>query len=89
MLGLQPQVNGSIFDSTGGTLTWITAGRYVGHLSAPSMPHPDDNDVTGHIAFNDLVTTVRSRGRARQDDVKLSSKSTLCIFRGGWSKVNY
>ncbi|CAM9090652.1 unnamed protein product, partial [Laminaria digitata] len=58
LLGLQPQVNGSIFDSTGGTLTWITAGRYVGHLSAPSMPHPDDDDVTGHIAFNDLVTTV-------------------------------
>lgn len=59
LLGLRPQVNASVFDSTGGTLTWITAGRYAGYLSPPSMPHPDDHDVTGQSAFDELVATVR------------------------------
>lgn len=61
LLGLRPQINGSIFDSTGGTLTWITAGRHAGYLSGPSMPHPHDHDLTGQSAFNELVATVRSR----------------------------
>lgn len=58
LLGLRSQTDGSIFDSTGGTLTWIAAGRYGGYLNAPSLPHPSEVDVTGETAFNGLVATV-------------------------------
>lgn len=53
------------------------------------MPHPDDHDLTGQSAFNELVATVRSRRNERQNDAKYASTPTLCIYRGGWSKVNY
>lgn len=39
-------------------MKWIAAGRYSGHLSGPSLPHPSDVDVTGESAFNGLVATV-------------------------------
>ncbi|CAM9155381.1 unnamed protein product [Ectocarpus sp. 13 AM-2016] len=58
LLGLRSPTNGSIFDSSGGTLKWIAAGRYEGYLSAPSLPHPSEVDLTGESAFNDLVATV-------------------------------
>lgn len=58
LLGLRAQTDGSIFDSTRGMLTWIAAGRYGGYLSAPSLPHPSEVDLTGEIAFNSLVATV-------------------------------
>lgn len=71
MLGLRSQKNGSIFDGTGGTLTWIAAGRYGGYLSAPSMPHPSDNDLTGESSFNQLVATVGGR-KGRVHDLFLN-----------------
>ncbi|CAM9257644.1 unnamed protein product [Scytosiphon promiscuus] len=58
LLGLRSESNGCIFDSAGGTLKWIAAGRYSGHLSRPSLPHPSEVDLTGESAFNDLVATV-------------------------------
>lgn len=58
LLGLRSPTTGSIFDDTGGTLVWIAAGRYGGHLSAPTMPHPDDADLTGESAFTELVAMV-------------------------------
>lgn len=61
LLGLRTQTDGCIFDSTGGTLKWIAAGRYSGFLSGPSLPHPSEVDITGESAFNDLVATVRDR----------------------------
>lgn len=61
LLGLRSPTNGSIFDDTGGTFVWIAAGRYGGYLSAPSMPHPDDDDLTGESAFAELVATVGGR----------------------------
>lgn len=60
-MGLRSPTTGSIFDDTGGTLAWIAAGRYGGHLSAPTMPHPDDADLTGESAFTELVATVGGR----------------------------
>lgn len=59
LLGLRSQTDGSIFDSSGGMLKWIEAGRYEGYLSAPSLPHPSEVDLTGESAFDDLVATVR------------------------------
>lgn len=59
LLGLRSPTDGSIFDSSGGMLKWITAGRYEGYLSAPSLPHPSEVDLTGESAFDDLVATVR------------------------------
>ncbi|CBJ26590.1 hypothetical protein Esi_0035_0090 [Ectocarpus siliculosus] len=58
LLGLRSQTDGSIFDSSGGMLKWIAAGRYEGYLSAPSLPHPSEVDLTGESAFDDLVATV-------------------------------
>ncbi|CAN0573605.1 unnamed protein product, partial [Ectocarpus sp. 12 AP-2014] len=58
LLGLRSPTDGSIFDSSGGMLKWIAAGRYEGYLSAPSLPHPSEVDLTGESAFDDLVATV-------------------------------
>ncbi|CAM9656283.1 unnamed protein product [Ascophyllum nodosum] len=58
LVGHRSSTNGSIFDGGRGTLAWIAAGRYGGYLAAPSMPHPEDTDATGEIAFNERVTTV-------------------------------
>lgn len=58
LLGLRSPTNGSVFDETSGMLKWIAAGRYGGYLTAPSMPHPSETDLTGEEAFAALVATV-------------------------------
>lgn len=81
LLGLRSQKDGSIFDSTGGTLTWIAAGRYEGYLSAPSLPHPSEVDVTGESAFNGLVATVCCRDMARSRTLPHQTAAVCITFR--------
>lgn len=58
LVGRRSPTVGSIFDRTGGILLWIAAGRYSGYLASPSMPHPDEGDITGQEAFEELVLIV-------------------------------
>lgn len=57
-MGLGSSREGSIFEQHNGMLTWIAAARYDGYLLAPSMPHPEDTDITGQEAYTTLVATV-------------------------------
>lgn len=64
LVGLRSSTSGAIFDGGRGTLAWIAAGRYHGYIAAPSMPHSGDTDITGEVAFNERVATVRDNGMA-------------------------